>query len=821
MQTYKSTSNLHYPQNQDNSNFGQTGLNRVPSQQFFSNRNSTLQSPMKNYQSLGLMPMSYQQTQQQLPISGAQKKKLERDQRIKQEQEELLKLQNYNPYGKGGSGAPMRDNQGNIITVRKVGFTENITSPNSNSNRPLNDYYQPQGSQQNSYNNGGKVQQDYNSQPPPMDAEEKRRIYDSELRQQIKEKNDKVSMAKRQQKQQDIEEERKIKEDLDLMNQKERQIILKEKGKSTSNNNSEPQTGRGKLASRDQVTKNVTINDKNAISPPSYEPIPRQPDGYSSQMQQYQQNQLQQQQINYQNTGQQNDFVMDGNRGMIHLRSEVQVGLGQKSYGFQYDTQRQGYDPRDIQMKQQQDQLNQQLMNLRSESEKIKQGTRTTEIELQRVQDHISSKNDWHSYYEQEFSKALKMPLFNKNRQEQRKQVQFQNGSNYMPSTAGSAMSGVQPDYNQQNKWVNLLQNKSQAGLSRQTIGSREREFPSSKGHALRSAAATLFDGKPPMNFLNQGANWDMMAGNNTAGGFNELITDTKIVPIDQYKSVYNPQFDKVEDESFNIDQGVGARMIAKDREYFDQADEALREIEELNKLSEVTHFKEETNQLKRYASQAQLNQKMQTMEVTNYKQPKIASYKGIQNRIKKANENGEDVRNSLTLFKDLLNQPLMNHNGTDYDPQALSKMMDEREFTKMEGVLKQKQLDRLLDYEKFKQDRMKASGSQVGSRMNSRGEAKVKVYQTDNTLKQHNAVNIDEMLKIKQQKEDEDYWGRDIASKTASEREFHAKLLLSGKNDIDDINAGGGFISGMYDQSLKNFSELIPPIETSKLDFE
>lgn len=77
------------------------------------------------------------------------------------------------------------------------------------------------------------------------------------------------------------------------------------------------------------------------------------------------------------------------------------------------------------QMKQQNDALNLQLNNLRSEAASIKQGTRATEKDLQRIQDHINSKNDWHSYYEQEFSKALNMPLFNKNRQQQR-QVQFQ-----------------------------------------------------------------------------------------------------------------------------------------------------------------------------------------------------------------------------------------------------------------------------------------------------------------------------------------------------------------------------------------------------------
>ena len=48
-----------------------------------------------------------------------------------------------------------------------------------------------------------------------------------------------------------------------------------------------------------------------------------------------------------------------------------------------------------------------------------------------------------------------------------------------------------------------------------------------------------------------------------TAGGSNDLhmaigssslITETKIVPVDQYSSVYNPKFNKVEDESFNLE---------------------------------------------------------------------------------------------------------------------------------------------------------------------------------------------------------------------------------------------------------------------------
>lgn len=45
------------------------------------------------------------------------------------EREELDKLNNYNPFGKGGSGAPIRDYMGNIVTVRKTIAGDNGFEP--------------------------------------------------------------------------------------------------------------------------------------------------------------------------------------------------------------------------------------------------------------------------------------------------------------------------------------------------------------------------------------------------------------------------------------------------------------------------------------------------------------------------------------------------------------------------------------------------------------------------------------------------------------------------------------------------------------------
>ena len=48
-----------------------------------------------------------------------EKKKREKEERIRKEREELKRNQEYNPFGKGGAGAPNKDNQGNVIVSRK------------------------------------------------------------------------------------------------------------------------------------------------------------------------------------------------------------------------------------------------------------------------------------------------------------------------------------------------------------------------------------------------------------------------------------------------------------------------------------------------------------------------------------------------------------------------------------------------------------------------------------------------------------------------------------------------------------------------------
>jgi hypothetical protein len=52
-----------------------------------------------------------------------EKKKREREEKLRREREELKQLAENNPFGKGGAGAPLRDQSGNIIVNRKPNDT--------------------------------------------------------------------------------------------------------------------------------------------------------------------------------------------------------------------------------------------------------------------------------------------------------------------------------------------------------------------------------------------------------------------------------------------------------------------------------------------------------------------------------------------------------------------------------------------------------------------------------------------------------------------------------------------------------------------------
>ena len=61
-----------------------------------------------------------------------EKKRREKEEKLKKEREELKQQMEYNPFGKGGAGAPFRDNQGNIIVNRKPPGSEPSVPPHHN-----------------------------------------------------------------------------------------------------------------------------------------------------------------------------------------------------------------------------------------------------------------------------------------------------------------------------------------------------------------------------------------------------------------------------------------------------------------------------------------------------------------------------------------------------------------------------------------------------------------------------------------------------------------------------------------------------------------
>lgn len=48
------------------------------------------------------------------------KKRREKEDKITKEREELKMQMEYNPFGRAGAGAPLRDNQGNVVVNRII-----------------------------------------------------------------------------------------------------------------------------------------------------------------------------------------------------------------------------------------------------------------------------------------------------------------------------------------------------------------------------------------------------------------------------------------------------------------------------------------------------------------------------------------------------------------------------------------------------------------------------------------------------------------------------------------------------------------------------
>ena len=45
--------------------------------------------------------------------------KMEREERHRREREELQQMEQYNPFGRGGGGAPYRDEKGNMVASKR------------------------------------------------------------------------------------------------------------------------------------------------------------------------------------------------------------------------------------------------------------------------------------------------------------------------------------------------------------------------------------------------------------------------------------------------------------------------------------------------------------------------------------------------------------------------------------------------------------------------------------------------------------------------------------------------------------------------------
>ncbi|TNV83179.1 hypothetical protein FGO68_gene14556 [Halteria grandinella] len=176
---------------------------------------------MNNYQQ-PLGSRNPNEPNKSVSLDPREKKKLEREERIRREKQELEQFSNYNPFGKGGSGAPYRDQGGNVVTERRP--VSNVRGSGAELRGLQNQMQQLQ----NPPANNSKITS--NETVDQREGKYKQQLeYQEILRQQMEEKKAKENEDKRRMMEQDMRDEMRFKEELE----KERQRQADEKSKKS------------------------------------------------------------------------------------------------------------------------------------------------------------------------------------------------------------------------------------------------------------------------------------------------------------------------------------------------------------------------------------------------------------------------------------------------------------------------------------------------------------------------------------------------------------------------------------------------------------
>ncbi|CDW73295.1 UNKNOWN [Stylonychia lemnae] len=371
---------------------------------------------------------------------GRERKLKEREDRIRREKEELEKLESYNPFGKGGAGAPFKDRDGNIISnrrpfsqIREPGPALQNSQSNKNIYQPINSnpYNAPMAYDQKSnlnqsidvgqlhmnyYQNAQNIQskspslgaQQYNNPPAKItslesaDQREQRQRkqldYQEVLRQQMEEKKAKEEAAKRKRMEEDMRQEIRIKEEI------EREKIIQQQEKMKK----EQQQNQYKNQEQDNTSMNAHSKHKN-VGKVGYSPVTQSSKGNNlpppNQQQQLQPQALHEQKFLDNGFNRQMDMLQFNNQMQqpASMNSYQQSNPGQGGYGIINNSNHMMFNQMEnnlqseiqklkTEMFSQQKQFDNQLLQLREEAQRNIEYRVKAEQELQRVK--LNSQRD-------------------------------------------------------------------------------------------------------------------------------------------------------------------------------------------------------------------------------------------------------------------------------------------------------------------------------------------------------------------------------------------------------------------------------------------
>ncbi len=208
-------------------------------------------------------------------------------------------------------------------------------------------------------------------------------------------------------------------------------------------------------------------------------------------------------------------------------------------------------------LSQQQFKLQTHLNSMKEEAEIARSGRMAAKLEFDRFRDQLHQNDNWQKVYVNDFNAAFTKPLVDEKLKQQTRKLE----DHMMRDNWNQIIDATRPSYRQQ----------------AQSILNDLKPTDTNKGKALRSAAATILNKRSDYNSVPAKPK---SKGNIMVNLDNSLITETKRIPM-HTKNIFEPNFTSV--PVADLDKSG----LQPDKTYFDQADQMLAEIDQLNALGE------------------------------------------------------------------------------------------------------------------------------------------------------------------------------------------------------------------------------------------